>query len=290
VQDVGSNKKTLKLILTKGLPASGKTTWAKEYIQKYPETANLCKDDLRLQLGATNKREKRVVKVRDCLTEYYFGQGYSVIWSDTNLNPVHINRATELAAQYQAQLVIQDFTDVSLAECIRRDLLRSNSVGQAAIEQMYYDYIDRPDPPPAIDPDLPNCYIVDIDGTLAINNTRSPFAWDRVNEDALDPAVAMMVEKLGQHDRIIIFSGRSSVCRDLTIAWLKQHNIKYQDLFMRPANDNRADDLLKSELYHFHVRYKYNVLGVIDDRPKVCRMWRNLGLTVFQVGNPDYEF
>ena len=48
----------LKLILTKGLPASGKTTWAKEYIQKYPETANLCKDDLRLQLGSTNKREK----------------------------------------------------------------------------------------------------------------------------------------------------------------------------------------------------------------------------------------
>jgi hypothetical protein len=29
---------------------------------------------------------------------------------------------------------------------------------------------------------------------------------------------------------------------------------------------------------------------VIDDRPKVCRMWRSLGLSVFQVGNPDYEF
>ena len=280
----------LKLILTKGLPASGKTTWAKEYIQKYPETANLCKDDLRLQLGSTNKREKRVIQVRDLLTAHYFTLGYSVIWSDTNLNPVHIRRATELAQQHQATLVIQDFTNVSLAECIRRDLIRSNSVGQQAIEQMYYDYLNTPDPAPAIDPQLPNCYIVDIDGTLAINNTRHPFAWERVNEDALNPAVATLVEKLGQDTQIIVFSGRSSVCRDLTISWLKQHNIKYQDLFMRPADDQRPDDLLKSELYYAHVHGKYNAIGVIDDRPKVCRMWRNLGLTVFQVGNPDYEF
>ena len=98
------------------------------------------------------------------------------------------------------------------------------------------------------------------------------------------------VEKLGQDTTIIVFSGRSSVCRDLTIAWLKQHNIKYQDLFMRPAVDQQPDDLLKSELYYAHVYGKYNPIGVIDDRPKVCRMWRNLGLTVFQVGNPDYEF
>jgi predicted kinase len=281
---------SLKLILTKGLPASGKTTWAKEYIQKYPETANLCKDDLRLQLGSTNKREKRIIKVRDLLTEHYFGMGYSVIWSDTNLNPIHFSRAAELAKQYQAQLVTQDFTDVALAECIRRDLIRSNSVGQQAIEQMYYDYLYTPDPAPEIDPQLPNCYIVDIDGTLAINNTRSPFAWDRVNQDAINPAVAKLVEKLGQDTDIIVFSGRSSVCRDLTISWLKQHGIKYQDLFMRPADDSRPDDIFKSELYYLHVQGKYNAIGVIDDRPKVCRMWRNLGLSVFQVGNPDYEF
>jgi predicted kinase len=281
---------SLKLILTKGLPASGKTTWAKEYIQKYPETANLCKDDLRLQLGATNKREKRVIKIRDLLTEYYFGQGYSVIWSDTNLNPVHHRRATELAAQHQAKLIVQDFTHVELAECIRRDLVRSNSVGADAIRQMYYDYLDRPDLPPTIDPDLPNCYLVDIDGTLAINTTRHPFAWDRVDEDALNLSVAMMVDKLGREHDIILLSGRSSVCYDLTVAWLKQHSINYKALFMRPADDQRPDHILKSELYHFNIRGKYNVLGVIDDRPKVCRMWRSIGLSVFQVGNPDYEF
>jgi T4 RnlA family RNA ligase len=283
-------QKMLKLIITKGLPASGKTTWAREYIQQYPETANLCKDDLRLQLSGTGKREKRIVKVRDLLTEYYFEQGYSVIWSDTNLNPVHLQRAKELAEKYQAQVIVQDFTYVSLAECIKRDLIRPNSVGQEAIEQMYYDYLAQPDPAPERDPHLPDCYLVDIDGTLAINNTRNPFEWHRVNEDDLNLAVATLVEKLGRDTQIIVLSGRSSVCRELTIAWLQQHKIAHQDLFMRSADDNRADDILKSELYYLHVHGKYNVLGVIDDRPKVCRMWRNLGLNVFQVGNPDYEF
>jgi predicted kinase len=280
----------MKLILTKGLPASGKTTWAKEYIQKYPETANLCKDDLRLQLSGTNKREKRIIKVRDLLTEYYFEQGYSVIWSDTNLNPVHLRRATELAAKYQAELKIQDFTDVPLTECIRRDLVRSNSVGHQAIEQMYYDYLHTPESPPAYDPQLPDCYLVDIDGTLALDRGRSPFAWDRVGEDALNPIVAQTIAKLGRDTEIVLLSGRSSVCSDLTVTWLKQHNINYKDLFMRPASDLRPDEVLKSELYYFHIRDRYNVIAVIDDRPKVCRMWRNLGLSVFQVGNPDYEF
>lgn len=131
----------LKLILTKGLPASGKTTWAKTYLQAHPKTANLCKDDLRLQLLENQEREDRVIKVRDLLTEHYFSEGYSVIWSDTNLNPIHTNRAAELTNQYQAQLIVQDFTHVALTECIRRDLLRPSPVGQEVINQMYQDYL-----------------------------------------------------------------------------------------------------------------------------------------------------
>jgi predicted kinase len=281
---------TLKLILTKGLPASGKTTWAREYIARHPETANLCKDELRLQLPDTNKREKRVLKVRNLLTEHYLSEGYSVIWSDTNLNPIHIQKATELAAKYQAEFVIQDFTHVDLAECIRRDLVRPNSVGQQVIAKMYYDYLDQPAPTPAIDPRLPNCYLVDIDGTLAVNTTRSPFAWDRVHEDSINPAVAELVKQLAKHQAIIVLSGRSAVCRDLTLGWLAQYEIPHTELLMRPKDDQQPDDRLKAELYAMHVRDRYNVLGVIDDRPKVCRMWRGLGLSVFQVGNPDYEF
>ena len=90
----------LKLILTRGLPASGKTTWAKEYIQKNIQTVNLCKDDLRIQIADTKKREKQIIRTRDLLTENYLSENYSVIWSDTNLNPIHITRANEIAAKH----------------------------------------------------------------------------------------------------------------------------------------------------------------------------------------------
>lgn len=110
------------------------------------QTANLCKDDLRLQLPENPEREDRVIKVRDLLTEHYLSEGYSVIWSDTNLNPIHTQRAAELTQQYQAQLSIQSFTHVAPTECIRRDLLRLHPVGQEVITQMYEDYFAQSSP------------------------------------------------------------------------------------------------------------------------------------------------
>jgi predicted kinase len=281
---------TLKLILTKGLPASGKSTWAREYIEKYPTTANLCKDDLRLQLAASKKREGQVLAVRNLLTRHYLENDCSVIWSDTNLNSIHETKAIAIAAEYNAEFVIQDFTKVDRFECIRRDLLRSNSVGERVINQMYYQYLAQPQPAPANNPDLPNCYLVDVDGTLAINTTRPFFAWHRVGEDSLNEQVATLVKQLATAHKIIIMSGRSEACRQETLDWLDRYGIPHDDLIMRPAEEQCSDDILKSELYTQHIRDRYNVVGVIDDRPKVCRMWRQLGLSVFQVGNPDHEF
>ncbi len=281
---------TIKLILTKGLPASGKSTWAREYIEKYPNTANLCKDDLRLQLPASKKREGQVLKVRDLLTRHYLSEGCSVIWSDTNLNPIHETKAITIAQEFGAEFKIQDFTQVDRFECIRRDLLRLNSVGERVINQMYYQYLDRPQAPPEINPSLPNCYLVDVDGTLAVNTTRPFFAWHRVGEDSLNPQVATLVKQLATANKIIIMSGRSEVCRSETLDWLDRYGIPHDDLIMRPAEEQCSDDILKKELYEQNIQGRYNVMGVIDDRPKVCRMWRQLGLSVFQVGNPDHEF
>jgi predicted kinase len=281
---------TLKLILTLGLPASGKTTWAEDYIADHNDTVNLCKDDLRLQLPSSKGREKYVMQVRDLLTEHYFALGFSVIWSDTNLNPIHKCRAEELAKTHGAQLVIQDFTAVLVEECIQRDLKRLNSVGAHVIRQMYYDYLHQPESMPATQADRPNCYLIDLDGTLAINTSRPFFAWDRVGEDSPNPPVIQMAQTLAQQAQIIVLSGRSIACQKQTTDWLDRYGVPFQSLYMRAADDQRPDEMIKSELYDQHIRDRFNVLGVIDDRPKVCRMWRGLGLPVFQVGNPDYEF
>lgn len=139
-------------------------------------------------------------------------------------------------------------------------------------------------------PTLRRAVIVDIDGTLAIRSgDRSPFDWSRVGEDTPNPAVVELVRILDDPFHIILMSGRDESCRLQTEMWLDAQLVPFDELYMRPANDNRKDSLLKAELYRTHILNRYEVAFVIDDRTQVVRMWRDvLGLTVFQVADGDF--
>lgn len=52
----------------------------------------------------------------------------------------------------------------------------------------------------------------------------------------------------------------------------------------------RKDTIIKEELFWKPIADNYNVQFVLDDRLSVCRMWRDLGIKVLQVGNPHIEF
>lgn len=135
----------------------------------------------------------------------------------------------------------------------------------------------------------PRAVLVDIDGTLAHHHGRSPYDWQRVSEDTPNEPVADLVRILDDRMHIILMSGRDEVCRPQTEAWLKEHLIPYDELYMRPHKDNRKDSVIKRELYERHVAGRYVVAFVIDDRDQVVRMWRGeLGLTVFQCADGDF--
>ena len=137
---------------------------------------------------------------------------------------------------------------------------------------------------------------MDINGTLAINTSgRSFYDMARVEEDTPDPFVGFLLDAISAADMseyldVIIMSGRSEEARKDTESWLRRNMFDYQYLFMRTQGDTRPDDIVKKELYQKHVEGNWAVLGVIDDRPKVCNMWRELGLRVAQVGNPYNDF
>mgnify|MGYP003433581663 FL=1 len=59
---------------------------------------------------------------------------------------------------------------------------------------------------------------------------------------------------------------------------------------MRQFKDMRSDDIVKEEMYNTHIKDKYEVIGVFDDRLKVCRMWYKLGLFVFNCNQGLIEF
>ena len=136
-------------------------------------------------------------------------------------------------------------------------------------------------------------WIVDIDGTLALRGERGPFDWARVGEDLPNGPVITVVRALmaaGQEVRYM--SGRMEQCRETTLAWLREHVMSSTlpaELWMRPDGDMRPDQVVKRELFEQHVQGVYEVEGVIDDRARVVRMWRDeLGLTVLQCADGNF--
>jgi uncharacterized HAD superfamily protein len=117
---------------------------------------------------------------------------------------------------------------------------------------------------------------------------RSPYDWSRVGEDTLDETIARLIDRHSDKYKIILLSGRKSEARDITLDWLKRHNIYYDDLFMRATGDDRKDDIVKRELFDAHIRDNYQVEFVLDDRDRVVAMWRGLGLKVLQVAEGDF--
>lgn len=132
-----------------------------------------------------------------------------------------------------------------------------------------------------------DAYIFDIDGTLAIRGDRSPFNWSKVGLDTVNEPVRKVLDRLEVDFPIIILSGRDEVCREETEKWLKDNDIKYDKLFMRPEGNNEKDSIIKKRIYD-DIKTRYNILGVFDDRNQVVEMWRSLGLTCFQVAEGNF--
>ena len=278
----------LTVTLTKGLPGSGKSTWAKQIIDENPSFfKRINKDDLRAMLDNgkfSSSNEKFILKVRDSLILMALEDGKHVIIDDTNLHPKHVERIKELI-NGKARLVIKDFTDVPLDVCIERDLKRTNSVGEKVIRSMYNKFL-KIDEVYNEDLSLPKAIIVDIDGTLAKMNNRGPYEWDKVKQDYINTIVKKIVNSYDGN--VIVVSGRDGICRNDTIEWLNDNEIKYNELYMRAEGNTEKDSIIKKRIFEENIRGKYFIEYVLDDRNQVVEMWRSLGLTCLQVADGDF--
>ncbi|MFZ2526286.1 MAG: polynucleotide kinase [Rhodococcus sp. (in: high G+C Gram-positive bacteria)] len=138
---------------------------------------------------------------------------------------------------------------------------------------------------------MKHAWIVDLDGTLALRGDRNPYRWDRVGEDEPNIPVVVATQAIAAHPSapaVILVSGRDESCRRQTIMWLDAHDVPFDELHMRPSGDGRPDDILKEEIYRVAIAGRFAVVGVIDDRRKVVRMWRRLGLVCFQVDDGEF--
>lgn len=288
-----------RIIMTRGIPASGKDFWAKQEMDKHPGVyVRSNKDLLRecLHFGQwTRHNEKITVSVRDAIVVAALQDGKSVIVSDTGFAESHATRLRELAKQHGAEFEIKDFTDVPLENCIERDRKRDKPVGEKVIRGMFDQYLRKTVEPPARDPNLRDVIIVDVDGTVALVEPggRSHYDWKRVGEDSVRwPVVRAIMGMAKETGALIMFvSGRDAVCYPQTEKWIKEQAhmpVASADMLrMRPVGDTRKDAIVKGEIYDNFIKGKYNVLGIYEDRRVMINFWRSISLgdRLFDVGD-----
>lgn len=277
----------------KGLPGSGKTTWAKEMVRKLPNSyKRVNKDDLRAMMDDsvwTSNSEDFILKIRDMIIVKSLEEGRHVFVDDTNLAPKHEARIRQLV-HGKANFEIEDFTEVPIETCIERDLRRPNSVGEKVIRKMYNQFL-KPKPEKIEEIEgLPSAVICDLDGTLAIHNGRSPYDTELCGADLVNETIKrILLNGLDGNEEVIFVSGREDTFRKHTIRWIKDKvKLVGYSLYMRPEGDTRPDQIVKKEIFDNHIRGKYNIKFVLDDRDRVVRMWRDLGLTCLQVNDGDF--
>lgn len=284
------------VIMLKGLPASGKSTKALDLLKKYGKgnAHRFNSDDMRESLDGgewSPQNEKFVNKVRDFIVREALAEGKHVIVDNCNLAPKHEANLRDIAKRHRAEFEVIDLTDVSPEECIKRDLKRARSVGRDVIMSMYNQLLRKTETPND-DPTLPPCIIVDIDGTVAQMNGRSPYDWHRVGEDNCREIVwaAVLGLQAQTKSEIIFVSGRDEICRAGTCGWLAVNlNSAHRKLFMRPKDDMRKDYIVKREIYESSIKDNYRVVAVMDDRPAVIALWQDLGFSdrIFNVGTGE---
>jgi len=292
----------------KGLPGSGKSFEAavrKDYrasqmlspqlgqvVQPLIQIVN--KDTIRRELESkgwqwSHENEKDVVQIRDTRIRQSLLSGYDVISDDTNFGK-HEARLRELAKECNADFAVDDsFCKVPIETCIERDSRRAGKakVGEDVIRKMAkQNGIAQVNPRNYIaDESCMKALICDLDGTLCLHNGRSPYDTAKCSEDLVNWPVLGTIRAL--HNtyqwQVIYLSGRDEEFYDITKRWLTAHACPPGPLHMRLRGDKREDSIVKSELFDAFVRDKYDVQFVLDDRDRVVKMWRSMGLIVFQV-------
>jgi len=288
------------LIELRGLPAAGKTRYARQRVDIDGNTVRLNRDDLRAMCfnsKYTPQREKYIKRAEKVLAQLAKEMGYNCIIDDTNVirQEVWTNFARENDFEYK----LKDFTDVDIDTLHTRNDARSNSVPPCVINQLTLKGGLLPDLK-----DDQKVIFVDIDGTLSNLDHRLHYIqqeekdWDSFFDSVIGDSVREPIRDWvnNLYDAgyyILVVTGRSGTTFKDTERWLLLHaRLKYHFLVSRGVDDRRPDDQVKEGfLKAFDNHYgKDRIEFVIDDRPRVVEMWKKNGLKVYPVSDRDGEF
>lgn len=223
--------KERKLIICRGIQGSGKSTWAKQWCHEDPEhRVRFNNDDIRNMLGDywVPSREKLVTEAKANMITFALIKGYDVVVDNMNLNPKEdawirtLCENIEKDTGIHVNIEYKDFW-TPVEECIRRDAMRPNPIGEKVIKdtwRRYRSFIlqekikELMERKRAFDIGKPSAIVVDMDATLCLNTSGRPFygegAAEGMAKDTPITEIVELVKLYSDHSdtNVIILSGR----------------------------------------------------------------------------------
>ena len=302
---------TRKIILTRGIPGSGKSTWARAWVAESPETRiRINNDDIRNMLGNywVPSREDLVSFIKHKSAVAAMGHGYDIVVDNMNLNPKEVNfwetiidshnKDTEGVnlgfEKYKYEIEFKDFF-IPVEECLKRDAMRPNPIGEKTIKDIwrkYRHFIQTTQVEKLVnnlkeyDPNKEDCIVIDMDSTMCFNMSKIPWYGPGSTEgmitDIPNKGVIDVVKAMQDADyHIIVCTGRNEAQREVTEQWLKGHYIEPTEIYMRNDYDYRKGVEIKEELIN-KILEKYNITAIFEDCEPIVQKLRDMGLTVLQ--------
>lgn len=254
-----------EIVLTKGIPGSGKSTWARKMITQSDSWKRVNKDDLREMVDGSvwsEPNEKVILNIRDHIVMEFIRKGKNVIIDDTNFEDKHFDRMCTIARSFNKHIMVSEkYFPVDLETAIKRNELRmalhpGNKVTEAVIRHYYDKYIDghsvhersevflpREPLPEKEYKNLPEAIICDLDGTLALLDGRDPYDASTCEQDKLNRPVAELLKVMHWNKgiKIIFMSGRKGIYKEQTERFIHNHLDEVR-LTPRFKNDNLPSD------------------------------------------------
>jgi len=301
-----------ELTIMVGISGSGKSTVVKGWINwSQGKIVRLNRDEIRKSMyvdvpwDAHHDDFLRVAERE--MARLALSKSKDVIVDDTNCIRKTRYAWEALAKDMRVRFRVVTMT-TSIEVCIERDKLRADSVGEAVIRKQYKDLMEtiklgpKEDKPVLTRPvfereqllnggftlRLPDAKIVifDVDGTLANHEgVRNEYDNTRIMYDNPYPIVVEWAKAVYPYFNLFILSGRKDFCGDDTCDWMEMQGVPFDHILMRRTKDNRPDTVIKEEILDelLTVFSLDQFAFVVDDRPKVVRMWKRRGLKVYPV-------
>lgn len=299
-----------KIILTRGIQGSGKSTWARKWVEEDPKTRiRFNNDDVRNMLGPywIPERETLVSEIKKQIVLNAMRLNYDIVVDNMNLNPKEVKYWEDIvknynelinttisgdSVKYEYEIEFKDFF-IPLEECIRRDAMRLNPIGEKTIRdtwRRYKHFIQTSEVERYVNnlkryEGKPKCIVIDMDSTVCFNMSKRPWFGEGAAEgminDVPNTGVCDIIRQLQEEYLIVVATGRDTSQEEVTKQWLAKQGINVDEYFFRTNGDYRKGVEIKKEEITA-ILEKYDIVAIFEDCEPIVQMYRDMGLTVLQ--------